>query len=48
MFYKFLISIFIVLFVAACATKPKESAASFGFVAQAATNKNINVEIKNL
>ncbi len=30
MFYKFLISIFIVLFVAACATKPKESADSSG------------------
>ena len=30
MFYKFFISIFIVLFVAACATKPKESADSSG------------------
>ena len=30
MFYKFLISIFIVLFVAACATKPKDSADSSG------------------
>ena len=30
MFYKFFISIFIVLFVAACATKPKDSADSSG------------------
>ena len=30
MFYKFLISIFIVLFVAACATKPKDAADSSG------------------
>ena len=30
MFYKFFISIFIVLFVAACATKPKDSADSAG------------------
>ena len=30
MFYKFLISTFIVLFVAACATKPKDSADSSG------------------
>ena len=30
MFYKFFISIFIVLFVAACATKPKDSAESSG------------------
>ena len=30
MFYKFLISTFIVLFVAACATKPKDSADSTG------------------
>ena len=30
MFYKFLISTFIVLFVAACATKPKDSAESSG------------------
>ena len=30
MFYKFFISIFIVFFVAACATKPKESADSSG------------------
>ena len=30
MFYKFLISIFLVLFVAACATKPKDSADASG------------------
>ena len=30
MFYKFLISTFLVLFVAACATKPKDSADSSG------------------
>ena len=30
MFYKFLISIFIVIFVAACATKPKDTADSSG------------------
>ena len=40
MFYKFFISIFIVLFVAACATKPKDSADSSGSGASSSSSSS--------